>query len=291
MLLATVLLWAFNFTVTKYALEHGFHPLAYSAFRYGAGAVLFSAFTYRREGTLSVSRRDVVLLLAAAAVGIWANQVAYVYALEFTTATTVALVLGATPIFAALIAFAVGLERLSSRFWISAAISFAGVALIAIGSSGGSGVSTSVKGVLISILTAASWAGYSVAVAPLMRRYSPYRISAVVLCLGFLPLLATAAHQLATQRTDLGWLAWACVAYGILGPLVLTNILWFTAVHRVGPSHATLVANMQPFFAAIFALLVLSERLTRLQVVGGVAVLAGIALARTREPEGAAARE
>jgi drug/metabolite transporter (DMT)-like permease len=291
MLLATVLLWAFNFTVTKYALEHGFHPLAYSAFRYGAGAVLFSAFTYRREGTLSVSRRDVVLLLAAAAVGIWANQVAYVYALEFTTATTVALVLGATPIFAALIAFAVGLERLSSRFWISAAISFAGVALIAIGSSGGSGVSTSVKGVLISILTAASWAGYSVAVAPLMRRYSPYRISAVVLCLGFLPLIATAAHQLATQRTDLGWLPWACVVYGILGPLVLTNVLWFTAVHRVGPSRATLFANLQPFFAAIFAVLVLSERLTRLQLVGGVAVLAGIALARTREPEAAAARE
>ena len=59
MLLATILLWAFNFTVTKYALEHGFHPLAYSAFRYGAGAVLFSAITYRREGTLRVRRRDI----------------------------------------------------------------------------------------------------------------------------------------------------------------------------------------------------------------------------------------
>jgi drug/metabolite transporter (DMT)-like permease len=282
MLLATVLLWAFNFTVTKYALEHGFHPLAYSAFRYGAGAVLFSTFTYRREGTLRVRRRDIGLLLFAAGVGIWANQVFYVYSLTFTTATTVALVLGATPIFAALIAFAVGLERLDSRFWISAVISFFGVALIAVGSGGGSGVSTQVKGVLLSVATAASWAAYSVAVAPLMRRYSPYRISAIVLCVGFVPLLATAAHQLATQPTDLGWLPWLCVVYGILGPLVLTNILWFTAVHRVGPSRATLFANLQPFFAALFALLILDEKLGRLQLAGGALIVAGILLARRR---------
>ena len=35
MLLVTVVLWGFNVTVTKYVLEHGFRPLAYSAVRYG----------------------------------------------------------------------------------------------------------------------------------------------------------------------------------------------------------------------------------------------------------------
>ena len=34
MLLATVSIWAFNFTVTRYALTHGFQPLAYSAARF-----------------------------------------------------------------------------------------------------------------------------------------------------------------------------------------------------------------------------------------------------------------
>ena len=36
MLLGTVLLWALNFTVTRYVLTHGFHPLAYATIRYGA---------------------------------------------------------------------------------------------------------------------------------------------------------------------------------------------------------------------------------------------------------------
>jgi len=282
MLLLTVLLWALNFTVTKYALEHGFHPLAYSTVRYFFGATIFAAITYRREGTFAVRRRDVALLAAAAAVGIWLNQVCYVYALSFTTATTVALVLGATPIFAALIARAVGLERLGRQFWLASAVSFAGVALIAAGGNEGEGFSASLKGVALSIATAATWAGYSVAVAPLMRRYSPFRISAIVLVLGWIPLAASAAKQVSEQSLDLNWLTWLCVVYGVLGPLVLTNVLWFRSLYRIGPARATLAANLQPFVAVVFAVILLGESMTVLQVAGGVLIAVGILLARRR---------
>lgn len=40
MLAATVVIWALNFTVTRYVLNHGFHPLAYSVVRYGLAATL-----------------------------------------------------------------------------------------------------------------------------------------------------------------------------------------------------------------------------------------------------------
>ena len=49
MLGTTIVLWALNFTVTKYALTHGFRPLAYSTVRYGAATVLFTWFTYGKE--------------------------------------------------------------------------------------------------------------------------------------------------------------------------------------------------------------------------------------------------
>ena len=110
---------------------------------------------------------------------VWLNQLSFVYALEKTSASTIALILGATPIFAALIGLAFGLERLSRRFWLAAAISFAGVGLVAAGSGGG--FSGDLRGNLLGMATAATWAGYSVAIAPLMERYSASRISAVVL--------------------------------------------------------------------------------------------------------------
>jgi drug/metabolite transporter (DMT)-like permease len=70
----------------------------------------------------------------------------------------------------------------------------------------------------------------------------------------------------------------------VIGPLVLTNVLWFTAIDRVGPSRASVFANLQPFLAAIIALLLLDERLTAVQVAGGLAIAAGIVISRERRP-------
>jgi drug/metabolite transporter (DMT)-like permease len=282
MLLATVCLWAFNFTITRYVLTHGFEPLAYASIRYAAAAVIFSGITYGLERSLAVRRRDLGLLLLAAALGVWLNQIAFVYALRTTTASTAALIMGVLPIFTALIAWGVGLERLSRRFLLAGAVSFGGVALVALGSGGR--LSANLRGDLLVLATAATWAGYSVAIAPLMRSYSPFKISAFVLLVGWVPLVITGLPQLLEQDFGLRPLVWAGLVFATLGPLVLTNVLWFTAIDRVGPSRATLFTNLQPFLAAIFALVILSESMTIVQVAGGILIGLGITLARRRRP-------
>jgi drug/metabolite transporter (DMT)-like permease len=281
MLLTTVVLWALNLTVTRYILTHGFQPLAYATVRYGAAATIFLGIALIAERSLRIRRADYLLVLFAA-LCLWLNQLAFVYALEKTSASTIALILGATPIFAALIGLAFGLERLSRKFWIAAAISFAGVGFVALGSSGG--VSGDVRGDVLGIATAATWAGYSVAVAPLMERYSASRISAVVLSLGWVLIALVGFPQTADQDYGLGWKVWVLLAFATIGPLVTTNILWFRSLHRIGASRATLVANLQPFVAAVFALVLLSEQMTLLQVVGGILIAGGILTARRRPP-------
>jgi drug/metabolite transporter (DMT)-like permease len=264
MLIATIVIWAFNITVTKYVLTHGFRPLAYGSVRYAAAALLAAAAALALERSLTVGGGQSLLLIAAASLALLANQFSFVYALKLGSATTVALILGTTPIFAAIIASLAGLERLSPRFWLATAIGFGGVALVA-----------------LAIALSVTWALYSVLIAPLMRRYSPYRISAVVLLVMCVPFVAASSPQLAAQDyVSLGWLVWGGLAFAIVGPLFLTNVLWFTAIHRVGPSRATLFANVQPFVAAVFAFLILSEHLHWLQVAGGCTILAGILLER-----------
>jgi drug/metabolite transporter (DMT)-like permease len=115
-----------------------------------------------------------------------------------------------------------------------------------------------------------------------MRSYSPFRLSAVFLAVVTVPLALVGSHQLASQSFGFGTLVWLGFAFAVLGPLVTTNLLWFTAIDRVGPSRASLFANLQPFLAAIVALLLLSEKITRLQVVGGLAIAGGIVLASRR---------
>jgi drug/metabolite transporter (DMT)-like permease len=208
---------------------------------------------------------------------LFANQLSFVYALKFTTATTVALLFGTLPIFTALLARGTGIERQSLRFWLAALLSFGGVALVAVGSGGE--LSADLKGDALAVGGAATWAAYSVAISPLMRRYSPFRLSAVFLLAVTVPLFALGASQVEHQRWSFGALVWLGFAFAVLGPLVLTNFLWFTAIDRVGPSHASLFANLQPFLAAVIALVVLSESITSLQIAGGLALAGGIVLA------------
>jgi drug/metabolite transporter (DMT)-like permease len=280
MVLVTVVLWALNFTVTRYILTHGFEPLAYATIRYGAAALVVAALAFALEGSLAIRRRDLPLLLLAAVLGVWLNQIAFVEGLSRTTASTGALILGSLPIFTALIAASLSIERLTTRFLVAGAVSFAGVALVAAGSQGE--LSGSPTGNLIMVGTAITWAAYSVAIAPLMRRYSPLRISAFVLLVGWVPLALTGLPDTVSQDFSLTPRVWVLVAFAVLGPLVLTNLLWFTAIDRIGPSRATLVTNLQPFLAALFALALLSERMTPIQVAGGAAIAAGIVLARRR---------
>ncbi len=281
MLLTTVVLWALVLTVSRYILTHGFEPLAYSTLRYGAAALIFIGLTFALEGSLRLGgRRD--LGLVAAAIGLlFLNQIGFVYALDRTSASTVGLVLGATPIFAALTAVALGLERQGARFWTASVVSFAGVALVAAGTGGE--VSGDLLGILMAVLTAATWAAYSVLITPLMDRYSPYRVSALVLAATAAALAVAGAGQTADQDLSLGWEVWALFAFAVLGPLVLTNVLWFRSLHRIGPARATLAVNLQPFVAALFAVVLLSETLTLVQVAGGVLIAAGIGLARRRQ--------
>jgi drug/metabolite transporter (DMT)-like permease len=279
MLLATVTLWALNFTVTKYVISHGFQPIAYGVLRFGSAAVLFSAFTWWRERSFRLRRRDLVVLMGAALIGIFLNQLSFVYAIKLTTATTVALLFGTLPVMTGIFAFLLGIERLNSRFWMAAVLAFGGAALVALGS--GDGVSSQVWGDLLGFAASATWAWYTVAVSPLLERYSTMRVSAVAFAAGTLPLLLVGAPQLARQDYQhLGATIWLLLAFAVVGPLVVANLLWFGGISRVGPSRASVFANAQPFLAAIFSLLILSEPLGRLQVAGGLLIACAILISR-----------
>jgi drug/metabolite transporter (DMT)-like permease len=230
------------------------------------------------ERSLAIARRDLPRLVVAALL-LYLNQLGFVFALDTTSASTIALLLGATPVFAALIGLSLGLERLSRRFWLASLVSFAGVGLVA---GGGGDLRGDLRGELLGLLAAATWAGYSVTIAPLMGRYSASRISAIVLPLTWLAVAVTGVGQTAGQDFGVSWEVWTLLLVATLGPLVLTTILWFRVLHEIGPSRATLAANLQPFVSAIFALVLLSEAITVVQVAGGVLIAAGILLARRR---------
>ena len=157
LLIGAVLMWAFNFPVTKYVLTNGFEPLAYAAVRYGVATALFAALTIAVERSLAVRGAASWRFLGLAVTALLLNQICFVYALELTTAATAALILGTTPVFTVLISYLIGVERITARTALAAAVSFGGVALVAAGSGGD--LSGDLGGNLLAVGMAVTWAG------------------------------------------------------------------------------------------------------------------------------------
>lgn len=284
LLLGTVLLWSFNFTAIRYGITHGFEPLAYAPVRWGLAGVALAGLARWRGHSLLVGRRDLAFLAGASVIGVLVNQVSFVYAVRLVSASTVALVFGTLPIFVSLISQLSGLERLRPRHWVATGVSFSGVALVAAGAGGG--LSASAGGIVLALVTTSTFAVYSVMVVPVMRRHSPIVVNAISALVGAAMLAVASSMVLAHERWgETGALAWGALLYSALISIALGNVFWFTAIERVGPGRASLFANLQPFLGALFAVLVLSETLSRRQVAGGCVIAVGILLGRrTRLP-------
>ncbi len=280
LLIVTVVIYAFNFTAAKFALDHGLEPLTYSSVRFVFAAGVFTMLTLNREGSLRVARIDLKWLALMALVGVVLNQLVFAFALDRSSASSTSLLFGTFPIFVALIASAVGTERLRRRHWAATLVSFGGVALVAAGG-GSASFDGGVVGVLLGLGIAATWASYSVGVKPLLARYSPYRVSAWVMTLGAIPLTLIALGQLLGQDWGaITKLAWIALAYTTVLGLVIANVTYFTSIERVGAARASLYLNLQPFLGALLAVLVLSEELTAAQLGGGAVIALGILIAR-----------
>ena len=277
-------MWSFHIVGSKYSLSNGFLPMPFLIIRFVSAAIAFTLIALFVERTLRIDGRSDRLHVAAAAVMFAVNQIAFVYALKLTTAVTVSLVFGLFPITIGVLAATLGREAMTPQKLVAGIVSFVGVSLVVIGIPGGvSELSGEIWGILIALCIPLSWAFFSLLIGPPMQHNSPMRINAVVLPGTALTVLVIGFSSLGEQDYAApDALAWLCLAYSALGTLVITNLLWFRVVDRVGPAKSSYFLNIQPFGAALLAWLLLDETITVIQILGGIGIAAGIVISRVR---------
>lgn len=282
-LLAAAVLWALNLSVGKYALSHGFSPLAYAGPRNAIAGVVFLVVAWRRSEVAPLRRGDLRVIGLAALLGIVIDQLAFIYGLHEAHATVVGLVFGSGPVITALIVSAARVERLSARGWLAALVSTSGIGLVALGA--GAPLGGDARGAALALLSTIAFAGYAVVLLPLFQRYSVIYLSGLVNLAAAVPILAvsipTFTHEHWGRIPTLAWLAWI---YGLVCSYIIGNLLWMAGLRVVGASRAALYSNAQPFLGAAFAVLLLSERISVVQGIGGVVVLVGILVAGRSAP-------
>ncbi len=282
-LLLVVVFWALNLTVIKVCLRQML-PLAFNAVRFGLAAAALLGLSRWLEGPLRLAREDRLRVVLLGLLGHTLYQLCFVHGLARTTASSTALLFGSTPVVVALLSRLAGHERIGLPEAGAALLAFYGVSLIVAG--GGLLPAPAVGGAVGDLLVIAAvtcWASFTVLSAPLLRRYSPLQVTAYTLTVGTLFLIPPSIPELLRQDwAAVSSGAWAGLLYSCVFALVVSYVLWYRSVRRVGNLRTALYSNLVPVLGAVLGVWLLGERPGGGVVAGGACILTAIVFTRVR---------
>lgn len=256
-------------------------PVAFAFLRFGLAALGLLALLRWREGDVRLPRGDAVPLLALGALGFGLYQILWATALRAIPAGDSALIVTATPVLTALLAVVAGSDRLTAAKLAGALVSFAGVGLV-IAAGPGLSLGSSLVGDALTLGAALCFAVYTAFGAPFLRRHSPLRTTTWAIVAGAIVLAPIGVWQaVGTDWSGVSGSAWAGFAYSAIFPAALSNVVVFHAIRLLGPTRISAYQFLVPFFALAIGALVLSEPVGPAQVVGGIVIVAGVAVTRS----------
>ena len=277
-----MVLWAANFVVVKSSIPV-LTPVGYAFLRFAMAAAVLLGICRWREGSVAIPRREILPLAGLGVLGFGLYQVLWTTALASTSVGNSALLIGATPVFTALVAAALGVDTLTWIKAVGAAVAFVGVGVIAAGH--GLRLDSAALGDLMTLGAAVSWAGYVSLGAGVLRRFSPLRATAWTITFGTIFLAPFGLLQLSgADLSAIGPGQIAALLYSGLLSSALGNVVVFWGVSLLGPTRITNLQFLPPALAIVFAAIFLGDPILATQVAGGLIIVAGILLARRDRP-------
>ena len=272
--------WAANFIVVKAANEQ-IPPVTFSFLRFGLAALTLLAVLKWREGRLGLPRRDVLPILGLGALGFGVYQILWPIALQDIPAGDSALLIATTPVITALLAVVSGADTLTRTKLLGSLVSFAGVAIV-VAAGHGITLGSALVGDALTILAALCWSIYTAFGSPILRRHSPLRTTAWAMVGGSLVLLLPgAAQSIGVDWGGVGGDAWAGLLFSAFIPAGVANVVVFSAIRLLGPTRITAFQFLVPFMAVLMGAAFLAEPVRLDQLIGGLVIVIGVAIART----------
>ena len=222
------------------------------------------------QNPLRLNRKQLVTLLALGGLVYTAQALTYFIALRSLPASLVVLIAYIYPSLVVVAGWVFLRRSVSQWHWVALAASFAGVALLV----GGTRFEFS-WALVLAVASPTIYTGYILIGERVMTSVPAVAASAVIMsgaALAFC-LLAALNHELALPRNANGW----AVGVGIaLFPTMVAISLFMAGLPRVGAARAALISTVEPVITVVLAVVLLGDRLSAVQVVGGLLVLLAV---------------
>jgi drug/metabolite transporter (DMT)-like permease len=280
-MLAVVLIWGANFTITKAALPY-LPPLPFTAIRFVVATLALVLLLRVLEPQTRISRSTWLKLVLIGLVGNTLYQPLFILGLANTTATNCAVIIGSLPGVVALLAWLLRLERVSALVGSGIALSLAGVFLV-VGVNGISLGGSTTKGDLLTLAAVFCWAAYTLGLRRVDPALSPLRVTTITTASGTPGLILIGMSGLMNLNVEtIPSGAWAALLYASLFSVVAAYYFYNNGVQKLGASRASVYSCLIPMVGVIVAWAFLGEQPVPLQVVGASLVVIGVWMTRKR---------
>ena len=275
----TAFLFGLSFVATKYALEF-IPPFTLILLRFAiAFALLETSYRFTPRKRIEPGDRWRMALTALIVPG--AYFLAETYGIQFSSASSISLLIATIPVFTAFFAFLFLQEKIHLAPALGIGLSVLGVGILLGPPPGKTAMGSMLRiGNFLGLGAAVCAALYMVLARSLMQRYSPLtltRFQALSALVLFLPLAAW--EQGPQPRVHFPPAVIGAVIYLAVFCSVFAFFLWNYGISKLKAGTAAVFTNLVPLFTVGGAILLLGERFHLHQMIGGALILTGVTLA------------
>ncbi len=241
------------------------------AFRFLLAAVGMVALAFvLRQNPLRIERKRLMILLAMGVFGYSAQSLTYFIALQTLPASLVVLIAYIYPSLVVAAGWLFLHRAVSAKHLVALAASFVGLVLLV----GGAHFQLA-WALVLAVASPVIYTGYILVGERVMGSVPALAASAVIITGAAVAFcfLAAITDQLALPPTAGGW----AVAVGLaVFPTMFAISLFLAGLPRVGAARAALLSTWEPVVTVGLAVALLGDRLSLVQVLGGVLVLLAV---------------
>jgi drug/metabolite transporter (DMT)-like permease len=259
-------------------------PSALALIRLAGAGLVLGVLLARRGIAQPIPRRDLLGIAGCATLGIYLNQVLFLYGLRLTSPVNATVLIATIPVFAVLAAMLLRIEPPRAQTLGGVAIALAGV-LFLIGGDLELGGDT-VVGDLLVVANSVVYALYLVLIRTYVARHGSITVVAIGFAVATLLALPYGAPVLIAQAPAIEARIWWLALYVVLVPTVFTYLANAWALRFASSSVVAIYIYVQPPVAVLLTWLFLGELPSPRVYVTIAAVFAGIWLV-TRPAAGA----
>jgi len=279
--LGAMIFWSFSFIWVKIAYL-AYLPLTVILFRLVFSVILIFVFMFFARKIQIPEKKDIRIFLLLAFFEPFLYFMGESYGLQYVSSTVASVIVATIPLFSPFLAWYFFREKLSKLNITGLFISFMGVSLVVLDEN--LGFCASPKGVILEFIAVFSAIAYSTLLRKLAFRYNTFTIIAFQNLIGiffFLPfwLFFESGHFVSTPFHPKAFIAILLLSFFAS---TLAFILFTTSIRYMGINRSNTYINLIPVFVAVFAFLILGERLSLLNISGIAIVVAGLFLVQVK---------